>query len=119
LKSPAFLSSPLFAPAAILTIILFNVIAYKLIVHRAIRKYIRPDLNHKNLIYLKHKIIGPLGTGDFNEKNTLTLVSFRGGPRIFFYVYIYYKSPEAEKKVTALVDTIFFVIRKVSYSSEF
>jgi len=110
--------SPYFEPLAVTTVISLNILFYWLVVRRAIRKFIKPELKKRNLVYLKYKLIPPFGTGDFVRKQTLTLFVIGNGnvnPEI--YVYIYYKSSEMEKRITARIYSKFLFISKIEFSA--
>ncbi|MDB5091417.1 MAG: hypothetical protein JWR09_5411 [Mucilaginibacter sp.] len=102
-------------------VIALNVGIYFLIIKRAIRKYVIPDLTRNALDYISYKALGIFQSGDFEgkEKRTFSpIVSKNGSPAADVYFYIFYKSGIEQKRVTVKVETLFFVIRKVKYSKE-
>jgi len=107
-------------------IILLNILIVRLIIKRALRKYIKPDLDKKELYFISYKWVIFFGIGDFTRENDSDAPNngYWGGaggrsPFLSIYIYIYYyNSHNIDKRVTARIDTLFFFIRKVKYSSE-
>lgn len=87
---------------------------------RSVRKYIIPDLNRKGYTFIKYKWIGFIGTGDFKENNFFLggPFSLRGSPFLNLYIYVFYKDNGVDRRLTAKIDTLFLVIRKVTYSDK-
>ena len=100
-------------------LISLNVLIYVSIVKKALRKYIKPILEEKNLSYVEYKWPGLFSDGDFNENDfIISIVNSYGSTSNSYYAYIYYRTGNETKKTTVKIDTRFWVIKKVTYSSE-
>ncbi|WP_295792531.1 hypothetical protein [Mucilaginibacter sp.] len=102
-------------------IIALNIGILYLLIKRAIRKYVKPTLNQKGLVYVNYRAINLFGSGDFKgeDKRTFTpIVSTGGSPSIDIFFYVFYKSGDLTKRVTVKVETTLLFIRKVKYSRE-
>ena len=94
-------------------------LTYRSIVTRAIRKYIEPKLNENNLQFIEYKWPGFLSTGDFKDDGiALTIMNKNGSVSNSSYAYIYYKKGNEIKKVTVRIDTTFWSIDEIIYSSK-
>ena len=108
-----------------LTILIFpfiiglNILFYHLIVRKALRKFIEPELNEKGLIFVNYKWPGLLSNGDFKYNDTTFIVNKNGNFFNSFYAYMYYKDGKETKKITVRIDTALWYINKVVYSSDF
>ena len=92
---------------------------YHVIVKKAIRKYIKPKLNEKGLIFVDYKWPGLFSIGDFKENTwTIPVMNKNGNTFNSTYANIYYKELNETKKITVRIDTIFFLFQKVTYSSD-
>jgi hypothetical protein len=101
------------------TIIALNMLLYHMIVRKALRKYIKPKLKDNNMSFIKYKWPGLFSNGDFkDDEMALTIMSKNGSIVNSTYVDIYYNKLDDTKKITARIDTIFFFIYKVHYSSK-
>jgi hypothetical protein len=101
-------------------VISVNVLMYISVVKKAIRKDIEPELKEKGLYYIEYKWPGLFSNGDFKEDNLpLKFMSKNGKASNSFYAYIYYKAGSKTKRTTVRIDTIFWSIDKIAYSSEF
>jgi len=97
-----------------------NILIYRLIVKSALRKFIEPKLSEKGLIFVDYKWPGVLSNGDFEADGlTFTVMNKNGSVFNSSYAYIFYKDGSETKKITARIDTMFWFIKKVVYSSEF
>ena len=93
---------------------------YRFIIRKALRKFIEPKLNEKGLIFVDYKWPGLLSTGDFEASTgTFTFMNKNGNVFNSSYAYIFYKDGNDTKKITARIDTVFWFINKVVYSSDF
>jgi len=99
--------------------VLLFVLTYINTMEQALRKYIKPALEEKGLLYIDYKWPGLFSDGDFNETDfTITVMNNYGSASYSHYAYIYYKVGGETKKTTVRIDTTFWVIKKVTYSSE-
>ena len=97
-----------------------NILAYRIIVKKAIKKYIEPKLKEKGLLFVDFKWPGLMSSGDFEGDFLISAIMNKmGWVSNSIYVYIYYRDLDDTKKVTVRIDTTFFIINKVAYSSEF
>jgi len=102
------------------TIILVNVYAFKYIVNKAIRKFIKPKLQSAALTLTNYKWLGLFNHGDFKDDKFILFPGLKGGyPVISTYINIYYDEALIEKKATVRIDTFFVFIVSVLYSTEF
>ena len=92
---------------------------YRLIVKKALRKFIEPKLTEKGLTFVDYKWPGLLSNGDFKPDDITFIMNKNGNIFNSSYAYIFYKDGNDTKKVTARIDTTFWFINKVMYSSEF
>ena len=101
-------------------IIFLNMLTYRMVVKKALRKYIEPKLTEQGLLFVEYKWPGLLSKGDFkNENFSFTIMNRNGRASFSSYADIFYKRLNDTKKVTVRIDTTFLIINKVSYSSEF
>ena len=111
----------LFVVLMFILVIALNVGIHFLLIKRAIRKYVKPTLNQKGLVYINYNAINLFGSGDFKgeDKRTFTpIVSTNGAPSIDIFFYVFYKSGDLLKRITVKVETTLLFIRNVKYSSE-
>ena|ERR1700761_3681475 len=99
-------------------IIFLNILVYRLVVRKALRKHIKPKLEEKGLTFIDYKWPGLFSNGGFGNPEITLLVNTNGNLLNSIYVYIYFKDAYETKKTTARIDTMFLFIRKVTYSSE-
>jgi hypothetical protein len=100
-------------------IIGLNILIYRLIVKKALRKFIEPKLSEKGLTFVEYKWPGLLSNGDFKADDiSLTIMNKNGNVSNSSYAYIFYKDGNKTKKITARIDTTFWFINRVIYSSE-
>lgn len=99
-------------------VILLNVLIFKLLIKRALRKFIRPKLENECLIFIDYKWAGFFSFGNFKNEEIVIRPS-GSDPFLTIYIYIYFKDTRSEKRITAKIDTLFLFIRKVTYSSGF
>jgi hypothetical protein len=106
----------------ILTLVIaLNIGIHYLLIKRAIRKYVKPTLNQKGLVYINYRAINIFASGDFEGKDRRTfipVVSTGGSPSIDIFFYIFYKSGDLPKRITVKIETTLLFIRNVKYSSE-
>jgi hypothetical protein len=101
-------------------VIALNMLIYRIIIKNALKKYIEPKLKEKGLLFIDYKWPGLLSNGDFEDNNlTLKVMNKNGNVSNSTYAYIYYKELNGAKKITVRVDTTFWIIDSVTYSSEF
>jgi hypothetical protein len=101
-------------------IVSINILIYRLIVRKALKRYIDPQLKEKGLSFISFKWPGLFSSGDFkNGTLKLTVMNKNGKVLNSVYAYIYYKDLSDIKRVTARIDTKFGVIDGITYSSEF
>ncbi len=97
-----------------------NVLIYRIIVRKALKKYIEPQLKEKGLLFISFKWPGLFSNGDFkNDTLTLTVMNKNGKVSNSVYAYIYYKDLSDIKRITTRIDTKFGIIDSITYSSEF
>lgn len=99
-------------------IIYINVLIYRSIVKRALRKYIEPELNKNGYTFIEYKWPGLFSSGDFKQMKISLITNKYGGILNVSYVDIYYEAGNDTKKVTAKISTTLFFISGVSYSNE-
>jgi hypothetical protein len=100
-------------------IIALNMLIYRLIVKKALKKYIEPKLTQRGLLFIDYKWPGLFSSGDFKDQAlTITIMNKNGNIFNSVYTYVYYKESNETKKITARIDTIFWFIKKVTYSSD-
>jgi len=104
---------------AVIVVILLNIFIERYVINRALKKFIIPKLKEKNYHFERYKWVGPFSYGDFGRAR-FTLGPFfkNGGPAISTYIYVYYEDDNSRKRLTAKIDTLFFFIKRVSYSAE-
>ncbi|MEP6613307.1 MAG: hypothetical protein ABJA76_15510 [Mucilaginibacter sp.] len=110
-----------FVVLAFISVIALNIGIHYLLIKRAIRKYVKPTLNQKGLVYVNYRAINLFESGDFkgNDRRTFTpIVSTNGSPSIDIFFYVFYKFGDLPKRITVKVETTLLVIRNVKYSSE-
>jgi len=97
------------------------VLVYRLVVKKALNKYIIPKLSENDLKFMEYRWPGLLSTGKFKDDTfQLTVMNKYGQASNSLYADIVYYTPEGQtKRVTARIDTFLFFIDKVSYSGEF
>jgi len=105
---------------AISIVIGLNILTYRSVVNKALKKFIEPKLNERGLTFVKYKWPGLLSNGDFKPDDIkLTFMNKNGSPYNSQYAYIYYKDGNETQKITVRIDTAFLSINKIVYSSEF
>ena len=102
------------------SIILINVYLHKLVINRALTKFIIPHLNENGLTFVNYKSVGFFKFGDFKPKDEVTFWPFMatGSPVQSIYIYVFYKEGETEKRVTVKINVLLLFIKKVIYSGE-
>lgn len=100
--------------------LLVNILVYKLIVSRSLKKIIRPYLSSLGYKVDKVSFVGLFNKGDFNEEGVeLRPFMANGNPMRSTYIYLYIRKDKANVdpvRITARVRTIFLFVRKVEYS---
>jgi hypothetical protein len=104
-------------PLIFLAFILLNILIFRLIINRALRKYIEPDLKEKGMFFERYKWLGFFNTGDFAEL-TITFGGSNASARLSIYIDVYYQSTKEQKRTTVRIDTFYLFIRRVKYSSD-
>lgn len=101
------------------SIIGINILIYNLTVKKAIKKIIEPKLKENGYSFVGYEWPGFLSNGDFKANNINIRTMSKNGRIInSMYAYIFYKRENEAKKITVQIDTLFFIIRNVFYSSE-
>ena len=95
----------------------------KMIINRALRKFIIPALKEKGFTYQSYKSVGLFSIGDFTRINDdgmefTFIISNGGSPYHSFYFNVFYTTATGNTHVTAKVNTFLFFIQKIKYSSE-
>ncbi len=103
--------------SAFIVVILLNAWIIWATIHRALRKNIIPYLMEKGMFFERYKWLGFFNTGDFDEL-TLTFGGTTASASLSIYIDVYYQSSKEQRRTTARIDTFYFFIRKVKYSSE-
>jgi len=111
----------LVAFAALLFIL--NVGINRIIINVAIKKYVIPDLNKKGFTSKGYESTGIFSVGDFtgmtnSDMPVRLFFSKNGSPTKSSFYYIYYNTGDGNKRITVRIDTLFFSVQKVKYSSE-
>ena len=95
------------------------ILIYHLIVKKALKKFIEPKLSERGLTFIEYKWPGLLSNGDFKSDDiTLMVMNKNGNASNSIYVYIFYKEGSETKKITVRINTTFWFINEVVYSSE-
>jgi hypothetical protein len=103
-----------------LMIIALQMLIYRLIVKSALRRYIEPKLKEKGFIFTSAKWPGFLSNGEFKDDDiTLTLMNKNGNVSNAIYTDIFYNDGNESAKISARIETTFWRIKSVVYSSEF
>jgi hypothetical protein len=101
-------------------IIGLNILTYRFIVNKALKKHIKPMLEESGLIFIEYKWPGLLSNGEFKPDNTsFKLMNKNGNMFNSMYAYIFYKKANETKKFTVRIDTTAWYVNKVAYSSDF
>lgn len=99
--------------------ILLNAFSIRYVINKAIRKFIKPNLQAKGVTFVDYKWLGFFNHGDFKNDKFILIPSMKAGkPVISTYIDIYYLETSVKKKRTVRIDTFFVFIRRVLYSSE-
>ncbi|GAB3915645.1 hypothetical protein [Mucilaginibacter boryungensis] len=99
-------------------IIFINVLIYHFTIKKALNNYIIPKLKENDLAFIQYKWPGLFSNGNFKNAPKLTPMNRNGQPSSSLYADIIYYTPMGEtKRVTARIDTSFFLIKNVSYSA--
>ncbi len=105
---------------AFFLIIVFNILVYNLVVTAVVRKYIKPYLYAKNLIFTRAKFVGLFSQGDFDKGKFIV----KPVPEIgkinnttIFYIYAVDDKREIHQ-YSVKVSTLFLIIRKVILKSK-
>ena len=69
------------------------------------------------MFFERYKWLGFFNTGDFDEL-TITFGGSKASASLSIYIDVYYQSSTEQKQITARIDTFYFFIRRVKYSSE-
>lgn len=103
----------------VVVLIAGNVLIYKWIVGKAVRKNIRPYFATLGYEVQNVKFAGLLSTGDFKRSGfPLRPFMHSGYPMQTIYVYLYLsKDSGLPVRITAKIVTLFLAIRKIEYSS--
>ncbi len=101
-------------------IIFLNIFFYRIMVGNALRRFIKPNLNAKGLVFVEYKWPGLLSSGNFKDDTPeLRIASKNGRSTNSIYAYIYYSDLRYTKKITVRINTKFLTINNVDYSSGF
>lgn len=102
-------------------IISINVLTYRLTIKKALNNYIIPKLKENDLVFIDYSWPGLFSNGKFKDDPLkLTFMNKNGQSSILLYAdIIYYTTTGETKKITARIDTTFFIIKKISYSADF
>lgn len=102
--------------------VFLNVSIYKMLVRRAVVKYIKPYLAEKGYEIDSVSFVGFLKTGDFKEKGGFALRPFMlGYPIHSTYIYVFYRDKNRDgsvSRMTAKIRGLLLFIRGVDYSSK-
>lgn len=97
------------------TVIFLNIILYRYIVSRALKKHIKPYFYNQGYCIKSYKYPGLFSSGAFKNK-ILFGIFIMGSPFINFYVDIYSKNNNGVlRKTTVQISTIFLFIHKLKY----
>jgi hypothetical protein len=96
-----------------------NVLIYRWIVSRALRKFIRPHFMDLGYKVQNVEFVGLFKTGDFKRSGfPLRPFMHSGNPMQTTYVYVYLsKDVNHQVRITAKINTVFLFIKKVEYSA--
>jgi hypothetical protein len=104
---------------AIIWLVGGNALFIFLFIRSAVKKYVKPNLQSSGLIFVRSRWAGLFNSGDFGNAGFSFKPSFlNGNPFLSIYAYIYYKEFDVIKRFTIRIDTLFFFIRNVTFSSE-
>ena len=110
----------LFIFLTILLLIALQKFINRYIIKKALRDYIEPKLKKRGFTFIYYEWPDLFSNGDFEDDSLMvTIINLRGRVSYSTYVYIYYKEFDGTKRVTARIDTTFYSIDEVVYSSEF
>jgi hypothetical protein len=105
---------------AFVLMIIGNILIYKFIVNRALKKIINPYFNSMGYEVEKAEFPGLFSTGDFKNPGFQIKPVFKNGsPWITYYLELFIKNKDKGSqtiRVTAKIATLFSFIRKVEYS---
>lgn len=97
--------------------ILLNILIYKYLVNKAIKKYILPYLIVNKLKFIKVIPVRIFSTGDFPNNGIRIRPFSLGFPMFSIYLYVYYYNIEnITIKRTVKVSCILFFIKKIEFS---
>lgn len=104
---------------AITLAFIINIVIYKVILRKALRKFIVPYLNDLGYHLERTKFIGLFGTGDLKRKVfSVRPLMPTGSPVISMYIYLYIRSEAGvAKRITARLTSIFLWVKSVEYSN--
>jgi hypothetical protein len=105
---------------AFVLVVLLNILTYKLIVSRALKKIMKPYFNSLGYRIDKVEFPGLFSTGDFKNRGFQIRPVFKmGSPVNSTFVSLFLKPIENQReiiRITAKIETVFLFIRKVEYS---
>lgn len=100
-------------------VILLNIYIPKYIINNALNKFVKPTLQSKGLAFVRYKWCGLLSTGNFKDNSIgITFASQNGSPMNSVYIDVIYFDNNLEKSTTVKIDTVFWFIKKVTYSND-
>jgi hypothetical protein len=100
--------------AAVVLVLLINILIFKIIKLRAVKYYIKPFFDSKNLEIINTKFVGFFDRGDFGKSRiVIKPVPVMGNIANDTYIYIYTQNANNISRYTAKVSTVFLFIKKV------
>lgn len=102
-----------------LIVVIGNILIFKIIKLRAIKYYIKPFLDSKNLEIINAKFVGFFDRGDFGKQEiVLKPVPVMGNIANDTYIYIYTQKANNIVRYTAKIRTVFLFIKKVELKGD-
>ena len=98
-------------------VLLINVLFLHLKIKRAVRKFVKPELEKNGLIYVDYKWTGFWECGDFKDKIEFALFK-TGWNTSSIYSFIYYNEGGMTKRVTIKIYFVDLTVDRVLYSNE-
>nr|WP_199083507.1 hypothetical protein [Pedobacter sp. ASV19] len=103
----------------LLILVLGNILIFKIIKLRAVKCYIKPFFDSKNLEIVNTKFVGFFDRGDFGkQKIVIKPVPVMGNIANDTYIYIYTQNANNIFRYTAKISTVFLFIKKVELKGE-
>ena len=101
--------------ALIPLVILLNVILFYVLIKIAIKRFVKPELERKQLLFVDYKWVGFWGCGDYKNESIEFALFKTGLNTISIYSYIYYKDSDCPKRTTIKIYITGFNIDRVEY----